>query len=286
VLHYQAIARIATGEVEAAEALVRWRLADGSYLAPGRFIPEIENDPVFWRLTLHLIDGALAESARWAIAGYELAVAVNLSSATLCDDRLAGELAPLLARNGVPGSRLHLEVTEGAIMRDADAAARVLSGVRDLGVSVIAIDDFGTGYSSLARLRELPVNAVKPDRTFIAQLAATGDTTFLKPIIELAHGLGMSVTAEGIEHPESWSALAALGCDHAQGFWIARPAPPGVFMAWLREHRAEAYAALSQNLERRAGPGRRKSDHRAEPDARRAARQLHGRDLAVPDAGR
>jgi EAL domain-containing protein (putative c-di-GMP-specific phosphodiesterase class I) len=104
------------------------------------------------------------------------------------------------------------------------------------------------------------VDAVKLDRTFVAEMAASGDTTLVKPIIDLAHSLGMSVTGEGIEHPDTWRALARLGCDHAQGFWIARPAAPSVFAAWLGDHRPEPYAALSVSDERREGPGRRAAD--------------------------
>ncbi|MFL5895507.1 MAG: EAL domain-containing protein [Thermoleophilaceae bacterium] len=264
-LHYQPITRLATAEVEMAEALVRWRRADGAFLSPGRFVPRIEDDPVFWQLTLALIDRVLAESKHWSSLGRPVDVAVNISSATLVDERLPAELDRLLSEHRFSPSRLELEVTEGAIMRDAQLAARVLCDIRDLGVARISIDDFGMGYSSLGRLRDLPVNAVKLDRSFVAELAASGDSTLVKSIIELAHGLGMTVTAEGVEHPETWQTLARLGCDHAQGFWIARPAPPRVFGAWLRDFSPGPYAALSAIGDRREGPGRREADVVAAP---------------------
>src|SRR5206468_2870822 len=125
---------------------------------------------------------------------------------------------------------------------------------------VIAIDDFGTGYSSLGRLRDLPVDAVKLDRSFVAEVASEAEATLVKPIIELAHGLGMSVTAEGLEETEAWRELARLGCDHAQGYLVARPASADVFAAWLREHDPQKYALLSSLARRRHSPGRRADD--------------------------
>jgi EAL domain-containing protein (putative c-di-GMP-specific phosphodiesterase class I) len=279
-LHFQPIARLSSGELVAAEALVRWRRADGVTVQPNSFVPLIENDAVFWSLTLELVDQGLREVRRWAHAGQDLAVAINISSATLVDPRLPGELERLLVAHRVEGRHLHLEITEGAIMRDADLAAAILRAVQAVGVSVIAIDDFGTGYSSLGRLRDLPVDAVKLDRSFIAEVAKTGDATFVKPIIELAHGLGMSVTAEGVEDRATWRRLAGLGCDHAQGYLIARPAPASVFAAWLRDYDPGNLRALSAIANRRQDPGRRGDDLVA------AALASDDAVLVVDDAGR
>ena len=119
-------------------------------------------------------------------------------------------------------------------MRDADAAARILRSLTELGISVIAIDDFGTGYSSLARLHELPLDTLKIDQSFVMRMAHEGDEKIVTSIIELAHALGLKVIAEGAEDDDTIDRLAELGCDFVQGYGLTRPLPPEDFADWLR----------------------------------------------------
>jgi EAL domain-containing protein (putative c-di-GMP-specific phosphodiesterase class I) len=227
LLHFQPIAEAATGRPRSAEALVRWKLP------PDRFIPLVEGTDVMWPLTLHVLDGAAAECARWRADGHDVAVAVNVSGAVLHDRRLGREIRALLERRGLPAAALEIEVTEGAVMSDAEGAAEVLRGLTALGIGVIAIDDFGTGYSSLARLHELPLDTLKIDQSFVMRMAREGDASIVLSIVELAHALGLKVIAEGAEDEATIERLAALGCDYVQGYGLTRPLPSDEFGRWL-----------------------------------------------------
>jgi EAL domain-containing protein (putative c-di-GMP-specific phosphodiesterase class I) len=228
-LHFQPIVDVRTGRPHSAEALVRWKYP------PDRFIPTVEGTDVMWPLTLHLLDKAIAACARWRADGHDVAVAVNLSGAVLHDRRLSGDVREMLARRGLEPSALEIEVTEGAVMSDAEGAARILRGLSELGISVIAIDDFGTGYSSLARLHELPLDTLKIDQSFVRRMAEEGDASIVCSIVELAHALGLKVIAEGAEDQPTIDRLASLGCDYVQGYGFTKPLPPGEFAAWLSE---------------------------------------------------
>jgi EAL domain-containing protein (putative c-di-GMP-specific phosphodiesterase class I) len=232
-LHFQPIAEAGTRRVRSAEALVRWEHPRHGPVPPERFVPLIEVSDVVWPFTLRVFELAIRQWRVWRGEGLDLRIAVNVSAAILADRRLADELASLLARHEVPAGALEIEVTEGAVMRDPTAATRVLKGIADLGVGVIAIDDFGTGYSSLARLHELPLDTLKIDQSFVMRMAREGDDTVVRSIIELAHALGMTVIAEGVEDAPTWDQLAALGCDFVQGYGLTRPLPPDELSRWL-----------------------------------------------------
>ena len=155
---------------------MRWKHPRRGAVPPDHFIPLVEPTEVMWPLTLHVLDLAIRECARWRAEGHDVAVAVNVSR------RRAARPAAARARSsgcssehGLPVEALEIEVTEGAVMRDADAAARVLRRLTELGIRVIAIDDFGTGYSSLARLHELPLDTLKIDQSFVMRMANEGD---------------------------------------------------------------------------------------------------------------
>ena len=226
-VHFQPIAEAATRRSHSAEALVRWKYP------PDRFIPVVEATEVMWPLTLRVLDLAIRECARWREAGHEVAVAVNVSGAVLHDRRLAREIEAMLAKRGLPPAALEIEVTEGAVMSDAEGAATILRGLTALGISVIAIDDFGTGYSSLARLHELPLDTLKIDQSFVMRMAHEGDASIVCSIIELAHALGLKVIAEGAEDEATIDRLASLGCDYVQGYGLTKPLPPEEFGRWL-----------------------------------------------------
>jgi EAL domain-containing protein (putative c-di-GMP-specific phosphodiesterase class I) len=226
-LHFQPIAGAASRRPHSAEALVRWRYP------PDRFIPIVEPTEVMWPFTLHVLDLAIAACAGWRAEGNEIAVAVNVSGGVLHDRRLGPEVRRMLDRHGLPPAALQVEVTEGAVMRDPDAAAGILRELTGFGISVIAIDDFGTGYSSLARLHELPLDTLKIDQSFVARMARDGDASIVCSIVELAHALGLKVIAEGAEDEATIERLASLGCDYVQGYGLTPPLPPDEFAGWL-----------------------------------------------------
>jgi EAL domain-containing protein (putative c-di-GMP-specific phosphodiesterase class I) len=189
------------------------------------------------RLTLIVLDRALAACGRWTAAGDDLGVAVNLSSSNLLDASLPDEVAILLARHGVAPGQLTLEVTEGTILANPLRTGEVLAAVRRLGVAV-SLDDFGTGNSSLSHVKRLPIDELKIDRSFVTDL--TGDPTdqaIVASVVRLAHSLGMTVTAEGVESEEALAVLRAEGCNLAQGYLFSRPLPEEQFTTWLAGRR-------------------------------------------------
>ena len=244
-LHFQPIVDTATGRPASAEALVRWHHPQRGAIPPDRFIFAVESTEVMWPLTIHLLEIAARECARWRELGHEdVRVAVNISGAVLPDKRLPDEVDRLLREAGLPAEALEVEVTEGAVMRDPDAASRILDRLTELGIRVIAIDDFGTGYSSLARLHELPLDTLKIDQSFVRRMAEEGDDAVVRSIVELAHALGMKVIAEGAEDERTVDQLAQLGCDFVQGYAFTRPLAPEDFAAWLGGDASRAQPAL------------------------------------------
>lgn len=287
-----------SGQLRAVEALVRWSHPDRGPIAPNAFIPAVEGTPLFWDFTLHVTELAVRQIAHWRAHGLHVPVAVNMAAGDLLNPRLPLELERLLELHGVPPVCLEVEVTEGAVMDDVERAARVLREVNRVGVRVIALDDFGTGFSSLARLRSLPIQAIKVDRAFIAEMSAAGDSALVRSILALAHNLGLQVVAEGIEDAATSDRLALLGCEFGQGFHIARPLNAVALDAWLARYRPAAKITSEILTERRNGPGRRHSDYfaiafenapdamliaddgRRWIDANRAATELLGFDKA------
>jgi len=235
VLHYQPTVDLRTGRATGVEALARWAHPTHGLLAPDQFIPLAEQTGLIVPLTRWVLDQALAQQAAWARAGRPLGVAVNLSVRTLHDERLPDTLAWLLRRYAITPERVTLEITETVLMADPAQALAVLTRLAALGVRV-AIDDFGTGYSSLAYLKQLPVDAVKIDKSFVQSMGATEttkDTAIVRSIIELGHNLGLMVVAEGIEDRETWAHVRALGGDVAQGYYLSRPLPLPSLDRWL-----------------------------------------------------
>jgi len=235
VLHYQPLVDLRTGQTTGVEALVRWTHPTHGLLAPAAFIPLAEQTGLIVPLTRWVLEQVVAQQAAWARAGRPLAVAVNLSVRTLHDERLPETLAWLLRRSAIAPEQVTLEITESVLMADPTQARAVLTRLSALGVRV-AIDDFGTGYSSLAYLKQLPVDAVKIDKSFVHSMGttdATKDTAIVRSIIELGHNLGLVVVAEGIEDAGAWAQVRALGGDVAQGYYMSRPLPAPSLDRWL-----------------------------------------------------
>jgi EAL domain-containing protein (putative c-di-GMP-specific phosphodiesterase class I) len=187
-------------------------------------------------LTDNLIGQALAERAVWLAAGRELSVSVNVTPRDVSDASLVTRVAAALAETGTPASALVLEITESDVMKDPEHSLTVLEAVSSLGVRV-SVDDFGTGYSSLAYLDQLPVDEVKIDQSFVRRLEReSSDITIVRATVSLAHELGLTVVAEGVENDVARSLVRGLGVDGYQGFGLARPMPAGDVCDWLNRH--------------------------------------------------
>jgi diguanylate cyclase len=227
VLHYQPQIDVRTGRVQGMEALVRWEHPERGLLPPGAFIPLVERTGVSTSLTEYVLAGVAGQLQTWQEAGVEIdvTVAVNLTMFDLLDTSLPGKVATLLEKAGVEPERLELEITERVIMADPVRVRSVVEQLKETGVR-IAIDDFGTGYSSLSYLKTLPVDVIKIDRSFVmSMMEDESDRAIVRSTIDLAHNLGLSVVAEGVDSKDTLDELARFGCDMAQGFYISRPQP-------------------------------------------------------------
>lgn len=240
VLHFQPKIALASGAVEGVEALVRWERPGIGLVYPGDFLPLARKAGLMPALTDVVMREALAQSARWFADGLHLPVAVNLSASALIDDSLPTRVAEALAFHGIPGESLQVEITEEALLRDPARARWVLGQLRELGVRV-AIDDYGTGYSSLLYLKELVVDEVKIDQSFVAPMPHDDRSAFIvRSTIDLAHVLGIRVVAEGVEDADVAGMLSDYNCDVAQGYYWSRPLPSGACAEWLRHYTADA----------------------------------------------
>jgi diguanylate cyclase (GGDEF)-like protein len=225
-LLYQPTVSLQTDEVVGVEALLRWQHPTRGLVPPADFIPLAERTGLIAPLTEHVLDLALRQCRAWVDAGLRLPVAVNLSARNLLEADLPVRVASALERHGVPAQLLVLEITESAVVEDPVRAEQVVRALVAQGVR-IAIDDFGTGYSSMVWLTRLPLDCLKVDRTFVADLDTGGPGAVIATTsIRLAHDLGLRVVAEGVETAEQLERLRALGCDVAQGFLLARPMAP------------------------------------------------------------
>ncbi len=243
VLHYQPKRLFEDGRFAGVEALVRWQHPRLGLLPPGEFVPLAEREGLMRELTLCVLDRALAQQRAWREQGEVVPMAVNLSPANLLDTRLPEEVDALIKLHATAPTELELEITEETLMQDPARALDVIARISELGVS-FSLDDFGTGYSSLAQLKQLPVRALKIDRSFIANMTASEeDANIVRSTIQLGHSLKLRVVAEGIETPEHLEELADFGCDIAQGFHLSRPIPPDQIVAWIHANEANRSAA-------------------------------------------
>lgn len=238
VLHYQPKVDLATGGVHAVEALVRWEHPTRGLLYPDAFIDLVEVSGLMRAMTRLVLEMALDQAAAWQGQGRELNIAVNLSASSLVDDALPDEVFAMLATRGVPPAALQLEITEDFLMADRDRARRILTRLRGGGVQ-ISIDDYGSGYSSLSYLRDLPVDELKLDKSFVFPMTDNARAAALvSSSIALAHSLGLRMVAEGVETDCAYAELARLGCDQAQGYFISKPVPAAQLDHWLRNRAA------------------------------------------------
>jgi len=234
-LHYQPQADLASGRVCGVEALVRWPHPERGLIPPDAFIPLAEQTGLIGPLTDWVLAEAVRQGRAWQRAGLLLDVSANLSMWNLHDPALPARVAGLLREHDLPPAWLRLELTESALMADPERVLDVLTRLAGLGVR-LAVDDFGSGYSSLAYLKTLPVDALKIDKGFVRAMATDErDAAIVASTVGLGHALGLRVVAEGIEDRAAWDALAAIGCNVAQGYYLSRPLPAEALARWLRE---------------------------------------------------
>jgi diguanylate cyclase (GGDEF)-like protein/PAS domain S-box-containing protein len=236
VVYFQPIVDLRSGRVRELEALLRWNHPDRGLLPPSEFISIAEETGLIIPIGATVLEQACRQVAEWQRALPDLqplSVAVNLSGRQLGDPDLADQIASTIARTGVQPEQIVLEMTESLLMHDVEFSHETLARLKELRVR-LAIDDFGTGYSSLSYLREFPVDVLKVDRSFVAGLGTVGgDEAIVAAIISLAHTLGLVAVAEGVETVAQLERLRTLGCDLAQGFYLAHPAPAAELSAVL-----------------------------------------------------
>ena len=255
-LHYQPKLHLVTGEITGAEALVRWNHPTHGLVMPDAFIPLAERTGMIDALTAAVLEEAFVTVADWHKRGWRISIAVNVSIRNLTDDLLPDRIARLLERHQLDAQYLVLEITESSVMTDATRSLRTLERLDALGVG-LSVDDFGTGYSSLSYLRSLPVREMKIDRSFVSKiLVEEHDEVIVQSTIALAHSLGLRVVAEGVETEEIARRLKSLGCDVAQGYWIARPSSYAGFIEFMTEQR-HRFAQQATQMNGAAGPSAR-----------------------------
>jgi len=238
-LHYQPILEVATGRVTHVEALLRWRDGKRGLVLPHAFIPLAEETGHMRELGHWVLEAASRQAVAWRNMGLSpFTVSINLSASQLRDSTIASELEGIVSRAGCSPTWLALEITETSMMRDLEGVSHTLGALRRMGFR-IAIDDFGTGFSSLSHLRHLPVDTLKIDKSFVADIdgsrraGASGGAAIVAAVTGLARGLALEVVAEGVERPEQLEFLKAHGCTSYQGYLACRPLPAVELEAWL-----------------------------------------------------
>jgi len=246
VLHYQPQLDLRTGDILSVEALIRWNRPGHGLVLPDAFIPFAEGHDLIGEIDEWTIGAAAEQAVAWDRAGLPpFGIAVNISAVEFHGGCFVDRLAGILRRKRLASNRLELEITEGVIMRDCDAAICVLEQLRGLGVS-LSIDDFGTGYTSLSDLRRLPLDEIKIDRSFVREMMRDERAAgIVRGIIELAHSLKLHVIAEGVETSKQLKRLMDLKCDRAQGYLISRPMPAPQLACFLDEWPKRWYTVTS-----------------------------------------
>ncbi len=250
-MDFQPKVSLRTDAVVGLEALLRWNHPIHGLILPDAFVATAEHTELIGLMTRHVLRLALEEAARWKLATHPVPVAVNISTRDLQDRHLARDVESQLAITGLLPTDLVLEITETALQVDPERAGQVLGELRELGVG-LSIDDFGTGYSSLAALQHLPVNELKIDGTFVRRMQEPAGLAIVRSIVHLAHALDLTVVAEGVEDEASVRELHAHGCDHIQGYAVARPLLPVWIVPWLEARSKEPPGGVLRTL--RAAP--------------------------------
>ncbi len=226
VLYYQPQLNLFTNRLEGVEALVRWQHPEKGLLPPAAFLDDIEALNMNSEFDNYILTKACQANARWHQKfNRRVTIAVNITAIEFQDPQLVANIQSLILTYNLQPRYLELEITENVVMTDIDTAMNTIVSLQNMGIKV-SIDDFGTGYSSLAYLRKLPIDKIKIDRSFITEVASNdSDMTIVKSMIELSHGLGKRVLAEGVETVEQLNVLRNLGCDAVQGYFINKPLP-------------------------------------------------------------
>jgi diguanylate cyclase (GGDEF)-like protein len=241
------------GKVIGAEALVRWQHPERGLVPPMQFIPFAEQTGFIRMLSAWVLAGSAKFSREARDAGLTLRLSVNLSTRDLMDQELPAKIEAMLAPLDVSPGSLCLEITESAIMDDPERALSTLEHLHAMGFK-LSIDDFGTGYSSLAYLKRLPVDELKIDKSFVMAMERDlDDARIVRSTIELAHNLGLSVVAEGLETAKAWAMLAQLGCDEGQGYFICKPMPQEQFIAWAKTWQPPDGSVSAESMMARLG---------------------------------
>jgi EAL domain-containing protein (putative c-di-GMP-specific phosphodiesterase class I) len=232
-LHYQPKAMLSDGSIGSVEALIRWRHPVYGNVPPDDFVPLAERTGLIHPFTDFVVREGVDQLHRWSARGIDIAMSINLSMRNLLDTTLPDRVADTISTIGVEPRRITFEVTESSMMADPAKTLSVLHGLARLGVR-LSIDDFGTGHSSLAYLQRLPVHEVKIDKSFVMPITSDHSSrAIVQSIIQLAHNLGLTVVAEGVEDVDTWDELCELGCDEAQGYFLCRPVPPLELLEWM-----------------------------------------------------
>jgi diguanylate cyclase (GGDEF)-like protein len=226
VLYYQPQLNLLNNRIEGFEALVRWQHPERGLLQPGSFLPDIESLNLLSELDSFVLEEACQGISRWYKQyNRRVTVAVNLTAVEFQDPKLIENIQTLLYKYQIPPRCLDLEITENVVITEMATAMNTIVILQNMGIKV-SIDDFGTGYSSLAYLRRLPIDKIKIDKSFIEEVASNdSDFTIVKSMVELSHGLGKRVLAEGVETEEQLRLLRNIGCDAVQGYYISKPIP-------------------------------------------------------------
>jgi diguanylate cyclase len=265
VYEYQPIVNLQNGAIVSVEALARWHHPRQGVLLPSAFIDLAEQSGLIEPLTISLLEKALRDW-RETFSQYSIPIAVNLSVRSLRDPELPDRIGDLLQSRGVSPAMLHLEITENFIMSDPFRATKYLTRLHDMGTK-LSIDDFGTGYSSLSYLRQLPVDELKIDRSFVVGFNRE-DEAIVRCVIDLGHNLGLTAVAEGVESAAVRDRLALLGCDAAQGNFLSRPQSASAIQAWIDEGK-NLLAFKEPDSENRNQYPLPKIDYRLQKQARR-----------------
>lgn len=233
VLHYQSKVEVATGDVVGAEALLRWHHPEAGMIPPDDFIPIAEYTGFIQPITEWVLDKALEDFSKGSVTN-GIPVSVNLSALNLRDERLPSIIGKALKKWSMPPELLVLELTESTIMSDPEFSVSILMKLDAMGIS-LSIDDFGTGHSSLAYVKQLPVDEIKIDKSFVKNITKdSNDAAVVHAVMVLANHLNLSVVAEGVEDAETLEMLRRLGCDVAQGYYFSKPVPLEQFQQWLK----------------------------------------------------
>jgi len=241
LVYFQPKVSLPDGKPCGAEALVRWNHPEMGWLPPDDFIPAAEQAGAIVHLTRYVLARAVKQCRVWEDEGYVLQVSVNLSARDLLDEQLPENVVRVLKDNQVPADRLTLEITENAVMQEIDRAIGILKRLRSIGVR-ISMADFGTGYSSLAQLKNMPLNELKIDKSFVkTMLIDPQNEAIVKTALELAHNMHLDVVAEGVEDEATIRHLTAAGCEQAQGYLLSKPMTSDELLKWLSTWQPKSY---------------------------------------------